>query len=283
MALTNAQVTALADSIAKGISDYNSNFITGLSAPVAAINAGVGGQGANATLGRVMAYASVPDLADELAMLSPANQVASNVSAWISGVQNLNSFYLQYFPLLNALDTQLGGLNAFLVAQSLQVNAFFANAFNYFVSLASPLGLRNAPNNLPTKLSPAVFFPYAAIDNMWSFTSSGATTFSANAVGANADTSASGGGVAQFFLYKSNAGAATGGATFTVSFTKADGSTGTATYTTSAGTPAASGSLAAGYAITNAIGKAITGVTGSGMAAGESYIIGQQLVRAPAY
>lgn len=283
MALTTAEVTALCDSIAKSLADYNTNFITGTSSATNTMNSGIAGTGAtSATLGRVLAYASVPDVTDELLLLDPANTCAANCAAYLSGVRNINGFAQQWFPLMDKLDSSLSGLNAFLTTNTLQVSAWFAAAFNLYVTNAGVMGLRTS-TNLPTAIATANYFPYAAIDSMWNFTCSGATTFSANAVGSNASTSGSGGGVGQIYIYKSNATNATGGATFTVTYTNAAGNSATATYTTTSGTPVASGSLSAGYAVTGAIGSAITAVTGTGMTSGEAYTLGIQLVRAVAY
>jgi hypothetical protein len=276
-------VTAIADSIAQACSDYNTNFVTGTSSAATTMNSGVGGTGATtATLGRVLAYAAVPNLSAELLLLPKVNTVAANVAAYLTGVRTLTPFYQQFYPLLDALDTAQSGLNAFLATNTLQVNAFFAAAFNGYATNAVTLGYRTSAN-APTAIAVAQYFPYASIDTMWGFTASGATTFSANAVGANTSTSGSGGGVGQFYIYKNNSSNAVGGATFTISYTKADGTTGTATYSTTSGVPLASGSLSAGYAISGAIGSAITAVTGSGMTSAEQYTIGMQLVRASAY
>lgn len=282
MALSASQVTALTDSIAKGISDYNANVVTGLSASFTAMNAGISGTGASATIGRVLGYAGVPDLADELTLLPKAYAMGNQTAAFLSGLQNMNGWYQQYFPILDALDTAQAGLNQFLLAQTIQVNGWFAAAFNYYVGMASLMGLRSVAN-LPTALSAGTFFPYASVDNMWGFTSSGATTFTANAVGANVNTAGSGGGAAQLLIYKANAGNAAGGATFNVSYINGAGQTVTASYTTTSGVPVGAGSLAAGYVIPGAIGSQVTGVTGVGMTAGEQYIIGTKLVRTPAY
>lgn len=283
MALTNTQVTALTDSVAKALTDFNTNFVTGTATITTTINSGVGGTGASsATLGRVLAYASVPDAADELALLPKANIVASNVAAYLSGVRALNSLYLQYMPLLDALDTAQSGLNAFLTTNTLQINAFAATAFNYYQANATTLGFRS-PSNIPVAIATANFFPFATTDTMWGFTSSGATTFSANTVGVNTSTAVNGGGVGQVYIYKNNAVAAVGGATFTITYTNAAGTPAIATYSTVSGTPAASGSLATGYVVSGAIAQAITSVSGTGMTSGEQYTLGIQLVRTAAY
>jgi hypothetical protein len=281
MALTTAQVTALADSIAKGVDDFNTNFITGTASARTSINNGVGGTGASATLGRVLAYASVPDLPDELAMLPKANTTAANVAAYMAGVSTLTSIYQQYLPLLDSLDTAVGGLNAYLTTNTLVVNAFFANAFNYYCTNAIGLGFRTSAT-APTPIAAANFFPYAIVDDIWDITCSGATTFSVDAVGTNASTSVSGGGVAPIYIYKVNATNAVGGAAIVISYTNAAGATAQVTYNTVSGTPSGTGSLAAGFSI-GATGSAITAVTGTGMTAAEQYRFGIKLVRADGY
>lgn len=282
MALTTTETTAICDSVGKALLDYNTNMVTGLSTAATNINAGVSGTGASATVGRVLAYAAVPDLTDELTLLPQVNKVAANVAAYITGVRSLNSFYQQYFPLLDALDAAQSGLNAFLTANALTVSSLFANAFNLYVSQATLLGYRTSAT-VPVAIAVANFFPYAAVDTLWGITCSGATTFSSNAVGANPSTAVAGGGVGQIYIYKVNATNAVGGATFTVTYTNASGVPATATYSTVSGTPTASGSLSAGFAVTGAIGSAITAVSGTGMTSAEQYAFGIQLVRAVAY
>lgn len=282
MALNTTQVTQLCDSVAKGIDDYTTAFITntGTNSPIySTITAGVSGTGGSATVGRVLNFL---DNASEQILIKPVNTAAANVTAYITSVRAIAGFYAQYYTLLDAIDTTVGGLNAYLTTNSIQVKACFANAFNAYQAVAVPLGLRTS-TNAPIAIATANFFPDAAIDTMWGFTSSGATTFSANAVGANANTSVSGGGVGQFYIYKNNASNAIGGATFTIQYTNAAGSTASTTYNTTSGTPTASGSLSSGFAITGAIGSAIVSVTGSGMTSGEQYTIGMKLVRASAY
>lgn len=279
MALTTTQVTQLTDSVAQAVSDFTTNFVTGTASAATTINNGVGGTSTTQTLGRVL---NLNDILPELALLKPMNSVAASVSAYLTGLRSLNAFYAQYFPFVDALDNNLSGLNAFLTTNAIQVNANFALLFNNYVTNALALQYRTSAT-APIAVGVGNFFPSAAIDTMWGFTSSGATTFSANAVGTNASTSVAGGGVAQFYIYKNNATNAIGGATFTITYTNAAGNPATATYTTTSGTPTGSGSLAAGFTISGAIGTAITGVTGTGMTSGEQYTIGAKLVRASAY
>lgn len=283
MAITTTQVQQITDSVAQGISDFNTAFVTntGTNAPLySTIVSGVTGTGGSATQGRVL---GLNDLTSELAMLTPANKTAANVTAYITSVRSISAFYQQYYPLLDALDFTTSGLNAYLTSNTMQVNAWFAAAFNAYAAVAVALGYRTTAN-VPTAIGTANYFPYAAIDTMWGFTCSGATTFSANAVGANASTAVAGGGVAQFYLYKNNASNAVGGATFTITYTKADGTTANVNYSTVSGTPTASGSLASGsVAISGAIGQSITAVTGTGMTSGEQFTIAAKIVRAATY
>jgi hypothetical protein len=282
MALTTTQVTQICDSVAKGIDDYTTAFITNTNtnAPLyTTIVNSTSGTNTTNTVGRVLNFL---DNVSEQILLSKVNNLASNVTAYIASVRTISNYNLNLYSFFDALDSVLGGLNAYLTSNSLQVKACFANAFNAYVTNAIGLGYRNS-SNAPTSIATANFFPDAAIDTMWGFTANGATTFSANAVGSNTNTTGFGGGVAQFYIYKNNAGNAAGGAAFTVGYTNGAGSAATATYNTSSGTPTASGSLASGFTITGAIGSAITSITGTGMTSGEQYTIGQKLIRASAY
>lgn len=283
MALNSTQVQQLADSISQAIGDFNSAFITNTASNTplySTIVSGVSGTGGSATAGRVL---GLNDYASELLLLKPMNTAATNVTSYITGVRTPSAFYAQFYPILDALDTATAGLNAFLTTNTLQVNANFAEAFNAYQPLAVSLGYRTS-SNIPVAIAVANYFPYAIVDDLWDITSSGATTFSTNAVGTSVSTAATGGGVGQIYIYKVNATNAAGGATFTITYTKADGTSTTATYSTVSGTPTASGTLASGsQTVTNLIGQAITGVTGSGMTSGEQYRFGMKLVRASAY
>jgi hypothetical protein len=278
--MTATQVQQVTDSIAQTISDFNTAFVsnTAANAPTAnTILAGFTGTGASNTLGRIL---GLGDLNAELSMLSPANKAAGNITSYIGSLRSISAFYQQLFPLLDALDSATGGLNAFLTSNAIQVNGWFAKAFTAYQALAVALGYRSSA---PTALSAANYFPYTSVDNMWAFTAATATTFSSNAVSSNPTTAVSGGGVGPLVIYKSNASNAIGGATFTITYITAAGTSTNATYSTVSGTPAASGTLATGYTVSGAIGSAITAVTGTGMTAGESYILGIKTVRTPSY
>jgi len=283
MALNSTQVQQITDSIAQAIGDFNTAFITNTNSNTplySTIVNGVSGTGGSATAGRIL---GLSDYTSELVLLKPMNTSATNVTSYVSGIRTIAAFYAQFYPVLDALDTATGGLNAFLVTNTTQVNAWFASAFNAYQALAVSLGYRTSAN-IPTAIATANYFPYAIVDDLWDITSSGATTFSTNAVGTSVSTTATGGGVGQISIYKVNATNATGGATFTITYTKADGTSTTATYTTASGTPTGSGTLASGsQSVSGLIGQAITGVTGTGMTSGEQYRFGMKLVRASAY
>lgn len=280
MAITTSFVTQLTDSISQGLSDFNTCFVanTLVSSPSSAtIINGTSGTSTTQTLGRILNF---NDLPTELNMLAAGNTAANNVTAYVTGLQANTGFYAQYYTIFDKLDIATGGLSAYLVSNSLQVNARFAVAYNAWVPNAVAVTIGRTSANAPLAITAASYFPYALVDTMWTFTCGTGTSMTASVVGSNVSTAATGGGVGQFYLYKSNAVNAVGGATFTVSYINAAGTTATATYTTTSGVPLASGSLAAGYTVTSAIGSAITGVTGTGMTSGEIYILGIKMVRA---
>lgn len=284
----NAALLALTDSIAQACSDFNAALTTaGFTTAIGNMNAGISGIAATNTLGRILAYV---DPTSEGTMLTPMNNTVTLAAAYATGIQSMNAYYQQLYPILNAFDSYInanvtpGGVNAWLVANSLQVNAWYANAHNYFQSNAVGSSLRSGATNA-VAIAAANFFPYAAVDNMWGFTS-GATsiTFSANAVGANASTAVKGGGVGQLVIYKVNAGAAAGGATINVTYTTATGASLIASVSTTG--LAASSNLGAGVAINTGnlgIGSAVTAVSGTGMTNLEQYAIGIKLVRPSTY
>jgi hypothetical protein len=279
MALSGAQVTAFTDSLAKACDSFNTNFVSGTLGAANAIIAGVGGTGVSQTTGRVLNWL---DLVSEVDVIDDMQAVATSITTYLTSIRSLNTFYQRFFPVLNDLDLALGGLNAFLTTNTLQISAYIANAFANFQAIAVSGGFRSSAA-VPAIIVPANYFPYAAVDNLWNITCSGATTFSTNVVGSSPSTSVAGGGVGQLYIYKNNSGNATGGAALVIQYIKGDGTTGTVTYNTTSGTPTGSGSLAAGFAITGAIGSSIVSVSGSGMTNLEQYTIGCQLVRSPSY
>ncbi len=281
MALTNTQLLAITDSIAKIITDFNAAFITntGSNAPTATtITNGISGTGTTNTLGRVLNWLDAPS---EENVLQKMQNASNSFVSYVGSIRSLAPVYQQFYAVMDALDNLLGGLNAYLTAQSIQVNAYFAAAFNAYVAASVAGAYRQVA---PLQIAASNFFPYAAVDDIWDATASGATTFSTNTAGANAGgSSAAGGGVGQIVIYKVNAGNAAGGAALTVTYLDGSGVSHQATYNTTSGVPVGSGSLGAAYNVTGAIGASITGVTGTGMTSGEQYRFGIALTRAAAY
>jgi hypothetical protein len=280
MAITTSQVVQVSDSVSQALSDFNTCFVTNTasSSPSSAtIINGVAGTTTSNTLGRILNFLDLPS---ELNMLSAGNTMANNVTAFINGVQTNSAFYAQFYTIFDKIDLTTGGLNAYLTANSLQVNSYFALAFNVWVANAIAVSPGRTSANAPVVLAPANYFPSAATDTMWNFTCGTGTSMTSSAVGSSVSTTANGGGVGQIYLYKVNATNAAGGATFTITYINGAGSTASATYTTTSGVPLGSGSLAAGYSVSGAIGSAITGVTGTGMTNAEQYRLGIKVVRA---
>lgn len=281
MALTATQVQNLCDSLAKGCDDFNSAFIlnTASNSPTySSILSGVTGTGTSQTTGRILNFL---DLSSEALLLPAMQSVNTAITAYFASIRSLAGYYQLLYPVLNALDLALpNGLNAFLTTNSIQISAYVASAFNNFCAVAVSGGYRSSA---PTSIAVANYFPYAAVDDLWDITCSGATSFSVNQVGSNTSTAVAGNGIGQIYIYKVNSGNAAGGAVFLISYINSSGGTSQATYTTSAGTPAASGSLSSGYVISGCIGSAIVGISGSSMTNLEQYRFGIKLVRSPAY
>jgi hypothetical protein len=281
MALTASQVVNITDSLAKGCDDFNTMFIanTASNSPTYSnLIAGISGTGATQTTGRIL---NLLDINSEVLMLPCIQGVATSVAAYIASIRSLAGYYQLLYPILNALDLSLpGGLNTFLTVNNIQVNAYIANAWNNFCSIAVASSYRTTT---PIPIATANYFPYTSVDDLWDITCSGAMTFSTNQAGTNISTAVAGGGAGQFCIYKVNTGNAAGGATFFITYINSAGITSQASYTTSSGTPAASGSLANGYTISGAIGISIVSITGYSMTAGERYRLGIRLTRSPSY
>jgi len=277
MALTTGQVTAFADSVAQAVSDYNTNFVTapGTTTGVTTINSGFGGTGASNTLGRVLNWL---DNTSEKAMISVTNTSVANVAAFLNSAIAFNPYYLQFFPVLDAFDNLLGGLNTYLTTNVLTVNALFANCFNYYQTLAVSMGFRTSAT-VPTAIAIANFFPYAIVDPELTWSVTGATALTPTAGSA---TSTKGGGIAPLYIYKVNAVAPAGGAVFTITYTTAAGTSANVQFTTTTGSPGASTTVATGVAL-NVSAQAVTAVTVTGGTSGENYGVGARLVRASAY
>lgn len=151
--ISTANLTTLADSVAKALVDLESAYIsnpTSNAPTVATVTMGVG----TTQKGRV---ASLNDVQQEAALAQPTITDVANVLAYMS--LSAPTFYAQYRDLMNALDTHVGGLNAFLVTNTLQVHPEFANCFNNWATNAVALGQRGVA---PTSIAATQIFPSAA-------------------------------------------------------------------------------------------------------------------------
>lgn len=267
--ISTANLTALADSIAKSLVDAEAALITlpTSNAPtIATITAGQNGA-SNSLRARIAALNDVDQEAD----LAPAGKVAAaNMASAI--VLSASTFYQQYRSLLSALDSHVGGLNAFLAANSLQVHPEFAAAFNAFATNATALGFKAATAIDPTH----IFVPAVQTLGSIAVTGAAAGTFSA---GTPIDTTKY--APAQLYL-KNTAGGATGGTatSFTVTYTNAAGTAG------QTATQALSGALAAGatLAIGSVVGSAVSNiVVNSGGVAADAIAVIVQPLRTVAY
>lgn len=279
MAYTTTSILSLCDSISQLFSDFNADFVIGTATgnpSSSTMIAGISGGGATNTYGRIL---NSVDSLTELGLLTPTYAWTVQVAAYLTGLQNPNGLYQQCFGIFDKLDTTVGGLSTYLSVNSLQVNGYFAKAFNLFCSVAVQLGIRTSAN-IPTPIASGNYFPSSNVDSLWTFTTGAGTAMTASAVGTNANTSVAGGGVGQVVIYKSNVGAAAGIATLSITYKNAAGTNSVATYTTAVGTPAASGSLATGYIVSGAIGSQIVSVSGTGMTSGEQYTLGVRQIRA---
>jgi hypothetical protein len=281
MGITTSFVTSYTDSISKQFTDISTNFITNTSSAVASIISNVSGTGANNTYGRVLATG---DSQTELNLLAVTNTAASNMSLNLNSQLSLNGYYVPWYPVFNALDLAVGGLNTYLTTNSIQVSGWFAAGYNTWCAVATQVTPGRSSSNPPTPISAGNYFPTADVDNVWVFTCGSGTTMTSSAAGANPNTNGAGGGYGQLVIYKPDAGAPVGGATFTITYQLPSGSNTTATYSTTSSVPAGSGSLSAAYNVTGATQVAsIISVTGTGMTASERYILGIKRPRTPAY
>lgn len=245
--ISNANLTAIADNIGKSLLDTETALITNLGANAPTIT--TISNGANAASNSLLArVASLNDTQQESALVNQAIMDAANVVSQVTFTKN--GLYLNYKDILVALDKHVGGLNAFLTTNSLQVTGEFAFAFNYIAANAALLGLATAPL---TSIVPAnVFVNADQILGSIAVTGVSAGTFSA---GTALDTTKY--ASAQLYL-KNTAGSPTGGTatSFTVTYTNAAGTTG------QTATQALSGALAAGgyLAVAGAIGQAVSNI-----------------------
>jgi hypothetical protein len=246
--ISTGNLTALADNIAKSLVDLEAALITnvvGGSPSKATIQNGQNA-GSNSLLSHVAGLAD-PD--QEAALIDEAIADAAKVAATVDF--SMNGFRRNYAEFLIALDRHVGGLNAFLVTNTLQVHPYFAACFNYIADLAPQLGLASAA--LTHVAVSRIFTPTEVILGSIAVTGAAAGTFSA---GTALNTSLY--GASQLYL-KNTAGAPTTGTNtvFGITYTNAAGTSGQTT------TQALSGALGAGaYLAVGAItGSAVSNIT----------------------
>ena len=279
-------VIQLTDSIAQAISDFNSTFVSN-SAPaitsLSAILSNVGGTSATSqTLGRILVLAQ--PLARAL-LLETIEDVVENISGFQNMIQNPWYFYQQYFPLMDALEIDTGGLAVFLQAYantlgvyppSSIVNANFAQVFNAY-ALSSPLrGYGPGPQIIPNYL----VFPNANVDPLYTYVCGQNTTMLYQMQGTT--MAPFGGGCAPLSLYMTSAGPPAGGASLTITYIDGTGVTQTGTFAIPTSLVGPS-TLTTGSVPLGIVGSSITNVTGTSMTLGESYTIGAPLVRPSSY
>jgi hypothetical protein len=269
--ISSSNLTTLVDNIAKSMTDLRTAFIANLGANAPTLTTITNGQ--NAASNSLRAHvASLNDLDQESALAAAAS--AANTALVSQLAISMNEFYPSFGSFMVALDKHVGGLNAFLVANSLQVNPEFASAFNYIAANAVLLGL--APAVL-TQIAPAnIFINLNQTLASVAVTGAAAGTFAA---GTAIDTTKY--GPAALFL-KNTAGGATGGTatSFTVTFNNGIGNA------AATATQALSGALAAGavLAIAGASGISVSNiVVNSGGVAADAIAVVVQPLRTVSY
>jgi hypothetical protein len=133
---------AFFDTIGKTILDYATIYQSNLlvNAPTAQTIL-LGQVGASNSL--VSRIAALTDLSTVQYLAPLATQTAQNIATVLNSSQ-LDLYHL-YAPLLDAIDTAMGGLSSYLSSTSLQVSAAFGDAFNYaathwqFCGLSGPM------------------------------------------------------------------------------------------------------------------------------------------------
>ncbi len=140
--ITVADVQVLADNIAKSLVDLESAYISNPLVNTPTKTTISNGQLAG-SISLTARIAGFNDIDTEAALAVPGLNAANNIVNWMN-IAN-TAFYIQYPGLMVALNTLVGGLNAFLTTNSLEVHSEFANAFNYAANNAPLLGVASAP------------------------------------------------------------------------------------------------------------------------------------------
>lgn len=139
--ITSTNVSALMSSIAKHCTD-----LIALVGSTSAITAGQA-----TTLGKV---AALNDASQEYATLTGFESFASNENALLAQLTSTNAIYDAMAPACMALERATGGLNAFLVANSIQAPTQYANAHNRCASVTGAV-VAIASANISGSITPA--------------------------------------------------------------------------------------------------------------------------------
>lgn len=259
MAITTTQFTNLVDSIAKTLVDLEAAEITTSAATLANVITGQGG----GTTGLVARANALTPVGPGLDIPAVAQRVGAKIVAAASPVAP--NYYSLYAPLIAKLDAEVGGLQQYLFANSLQVHPEFANL------IANLNSTQGTPAQVGP-ISPANIFLAAESAALGSIavTGAAASTFTA---GTAIDLTKF--APAPLYLKNTKAGTSGGTATaFSITYTNAAGTAGqTATFTLP-GAQAANAILS--LAITGSAVSAFS-VTGGGVAADAWAIVGEPL------
>lgn len=259
MAITSTDIQQWTDSIAKHIRDQL--------ALIGSTSAILSGQAT--TLNRIGAKTLA---ADEYPFLDGFEAAVVNENAWLTQEASYNAILDLWYPACASIDRGVGGLNAYLIANALQVDPVFADAFNRAVSKG---------NQFPSVAIQAFNAFGTAVANMGQDNVSGSGTGAF--VSGSAIPAAYGNAPLQIF----NAGAGNIGATspvFTVTYNKYSpagvlqtGQIATATMPTGS-VPGTSVALSGGAA-----GIAVTNITQTLGVAGDQVAVRSTLLRTAAY
>lgn len=237
----------IADNVAKTLRDLETSLITNVGANAQTLSTIQNGQ--NAVSNSLLAHvAALGDAGQENALV-PAAVATAALSANIP-VFALSGLWANWKSLFLALDNHVSGVNAYLQTNTLQVDPYFSDAFNYVANNAAALGV--ASSNL-TPIAIAHIFPKVEVSlGTISVTGASAGTFGA---GTALDTTKY---ASQQLYLKNTSGSPTSGTatSFTITYTNASGTTGQTV------TQALSGALAAGayLAAGSAVGQAVSNI-----------------------
>lgn len=268
MAILPSQFLAIADNIAKVLTDLETLYITTDAPTDATINSGVTGA-TNSLLARFQAL----NPADQTGMMGQNWQKAvAQIAAYDTAIKN--TFYSFLKEYLEAMDFDIGGVASYIQNNSLVIHPEFAAAFNWMIQNGRTLRLKLGP--IPAILPASIMVP--AEQSLATLSVTGATTGTFVAGTAVDGTKY---GPQPLSLKNTGAAPSTGTATsFTVTYTTSIDGSQTATVTqTLTGALAASGLLALGVN-----GYAVMSVAvNSGGANGDTFAVTAEPARVIAY